>query len=420
MKSLPFLFVFLISSAACFGQLVLERSFENAQKLSRQTGKPIALMIKSEYSNSELSGIVGLNNRLVIKKLNGGFINYRADRFEQPAQIYIEKYKLTGLPWLIAIDSKGAVLRKLVISTDPEVMGAALDAILADSKQTSLIDMDELYQEGDSSSAFLELYLTRRITADIFTNQELVERYARSLLDTELDYASALLILKGGPVVDGMAFRRVAANNQLLDSIVKTENEYVIGGIASRITNNTLNSAIENRNHNRALAAAEFARLSSPTNGAKRHSSILLDYYKKIGDTANFLSKAMTHYEDHYMKSGPDPLEKAIKSMPNAVVIKSSVGSSSARDLHEGANSVYETGTNNPVYLYNAIQWTERAIRLFEDAKYYKTLGLLYHRMGINRDAETAMGQAIKLSKKGGLSTDELEEHLAKIRNSSL
>ena len=77
--------------------------------------------------------------------------------------------------------------------------------------------------------------------------------------------------------------------------------------------NNTMNSAIAKKDENRAYAAANFTRASwklYPEAAQKNWQLKMLQYYKAIQDTVNYLQRAINYYDRYYMLVSVDSIRK--------------------------------------------------------------------------------------------------------------
>ena len=89
-------------------------------------------------------------------------------------------------------------------------------------------------------------------------------------------------------------------------------------------------------------------------------------------------------------------------------------------ELNNGAYGIYETGTQNPKYLTNALLWSKRSIELDPQAAFYDTLAHLLYRLGFYSEALATQEKAVELARSTKQPYKHLQDELVKIKNKTL
>jgi thioredoxin-related protein len=375
---------FLLCSITVLAQKIrYEDSFEKAQKLSAEKDKILCILFTIEPPPHVTDFLSGLKIPAVAEKFNDNFINYKVERSDTASAGLIKEHNIRAFPSFIFMDSKGAPLFSRFGNMPPAVLLDMLDEALAASKEVSLADYDTRYRLGNYDKTFLKEYINKRIKAGM-TN--------------------------AGPLTDSRTFNLIHMNKKLIDSISRKEAHNTVIAFQTRMIDNTLASAIAERNQIRAYSAAGYIRETwrhDSEQADKAFNSKILAYFKGVGDTARVLRTAFNFYEK-YMKISADSIrnliritaerarnaanENALRNLPPGAAIQSvsyvfAVNTFSMA-LNQGAWTVYETGTKDPEYLARAMLWSKRSIELNPLSSYYDTLAHILYRLEFYAEAE--------------------------------
>ncbi|MGF2412973.1 MAG: hypothetical protein ACQUYJ_11640, partial [Ferruginibacter sp.] len=259
------------------------------------------------------------------------------------------------------------------------------------------------------------------------------------------NYAAVLFILKAGPLAEGRAYKLAHTNRNIIDSIFKIEPLADRVAMNNSTINNTLNSAIANKDLNSAYAAANFTRNSwttDPVTGQKNWQLKMLQYYKGIQDTANYLQQAANHYDRYYMGISVDSIRKkdSLKyetakndAMQKAVAVKvnDSITQKSfsfsypksnldATELNNAAWNFYEWAGNKENYLLKAMLWSKRAVELEPLPAYYDTYAHLLYKLKLYDEAEAMQKKAMDLAEASKKDSRIYNEEYIKIKKRKL
>jgi hypothetical protein len=463
------LMLFVLSST--FAQKInYESNLEKAKTLSLKQGKPLAILITIEPPVITPNFLKGLNDEKVIEKFNSNFINYKVDRKDTAASgPLIRAHNVYRFPSLLFFDAKGGLMYSdLAILSRPESLINTADKALVMSKEKSLVEYDKEFMSGVADRAFLKSYIGKRRNAGIIDNADLIERYVNFLSVQDLNnYAEVLFILQAGPLYDSVAYKLAYTNKKIVDSIYKTEPMAVRSALNNAIIANTMKSAIANKNVRRAYGVASFTRntwTDDPLQGEKNWNLKILQYYRGVRDTMNYLRIAADYYERNYMQISPDSVRRRdsmsfesarIKAMNNSIAasaaqsrrvpqdssLKISDGEISrtvrrdtvfrtvtfsvpkdayATELNSAAWSFYLMAGDNSEYLSKAMFWSRRSLELAEKAAFYDTYAHLLYKLRFYSEAENMQKKAVATAKTERIDTTTFESEYTRIKNRTL
>jgi hypothetical protein len=205
---------------------------------------------------------------------------------------------------------------------------------------------------------------------------------------------------------------------------------------------NTMASAIANKNISRAIAGAEFTRKSWANNyseGQKNWYLKMLQYYSGVKDTASYLKNAVLFYDQYYMGISIDSIKKKDsldfmaaknKAMQNAQMVPGDTArrtasfafpkNSFATELNNAAWNFYLLAGNNSDYLLKAMLWSRRSIELSPGPAFYDTYAHVLYRLQLYEEAERMENKAIESGKAEKADTKTFQEEYKKIKNKTL
>lgn len=446
-KTILFLSVTLICFVSLRAQKIkYESSFKTAKNLALEQQRPLAVLITIQPPIPTPNFMNGLNDGAVIEKFNNSFINYKAEREDTAAsRQIISEYKVYRFPSFIFLDAKGGLMfTDVAFLSRPQPLLDMANKAIAATKEKSLADYDSEYSRGSNSTAFLKSYILRRESAGINNNADLIEKYVSGLTVHDLNnYAEVLFILKAGPIADSNAYKLAHTNKALIDSIFKTEPLADRLAINNSTIANTLNNAIANKNIARASVAANFTRDSWANNyleGQKNWYLKMLQYYRGVKDTINYLQIASTFYDQYYMRISIDSIRKRdssnfeiaknktrenAKLSSNDTAIRRTYSfafpkDSFANDLNNAAWSFYQTAGSNNDYLLKAMLWSKRSIELSPKSTFYDTYAHLLYKLKFYDEAESMQRKAVESGRAEKNDTKIFEQEYEKIKKRSL
>ena len=445
MKKIITVFCFLLFCfSKSFSQKInFEKSFAIAKEKALNQNKILFVKINFPPNSETYKFETEITFPDVVNKFNSNFVNYKGDISDTSMTKILRKYSINKFPALLFFDLKGGLITKETgVFTQSDKYLELANRVLSLSKEKSIIEFDAEYKKGDFDGDFLKRYISKRMQLGIKDNASLADQYVEFLKVSELNnYDEVLFILKAGPLAYGKAHRLVSINNQLIDSIYKTEILSTRLEINNAIINNTMIHAISKKNIAWATAASNFTRTTwgKDYREAQKQSSLkMLNYYKGIKDSANYLRNAIYFYDQHYMNISKDSVDK--KKIKNFEQVKndaiasaklkgvnittytqtSTITDDIPTELNNVAYDFFLTGTRNLNYINKAITWSKRSLEFNQVYGFYDTLAHLLYRLDYFAEAEFNQNKAIELAKAKQINTNHLQEELMKIKNRTL
>ena len=443
-KIITFFILLIFCSSSIFAQKInYEKSFAIAQQKSASQAKILFVKISLPETIEANKYDAEITFPDVVSKFNSNFISYKGDISDTSMTKILRKYSINKFPALLFFDVKGGLITKEtgVFTQSVKYLDLA-NKVLNLSKEKSIVEYDAEYKKRAFDGDFLKQYISKRMQLGIKNNASLADQYVEFLKVSDLNnYDEVLFILKAGPLAYGKAHRLVSINNQLIDSIYKTEILSTRQEINNAIINNTMIHAISKKNIAWATAASNFTRTTwgKDYREAQKQSSLkMLNYYKGIKDTANYLRNAIYYYDQHYMNITKDSIEK--KKIKNFEQVKNdAIASAKMRgenittytqtstniddmptELNNAAYDFFLTGTRNLNYINKAVTWSKRSLEFNQVYGFYDTLAHLLYRLDYFAEAEFNQNKAIELAKAKQINTNHLQEELMKIKNRTL
>ena len=468
MKSILIITAFLISSLASFSQkLKSAKSLTAAFSTAAISGKPVFLIINSPTidhlkklpENAKVDFTSAVDDKEVISKVEENFVVFNTTMVDTSVRSIMRSGNIKQFPAYIFLRSNREIFfSESANSTDKNRYFSMIERAKAAFKEKSISDLEkDAQQKGDAAT--LKKLIDARKKIGITNNADLIEQYVGNLRISDFNnYDNVVYILEAGPYADGTAYRLAYTNRKLVDSIYKTEPQYKRVAFNNAIISNTMIAAAKDKNLNKAMAGANFARStwSRDYRGAdKSYNNQMLWYYSTVKDTASYLRTAAYFYDNHYMNIGADSIKKieqrnhtvnsknqslqlgakkmvskekmdslmklpGIKMVTSSIVSVSSSGNNYANELNNAAWKFYEIGTKNINYLTKAMLWSRRSIELNPISGYYDTLAHILYRIGYFEEAIKTQEIAIEKAKREQISTTNFELELKKIKARTL
>lgn len=443
-----------------FGQNAIDiKTFKKAVELSKTKEKPIFLIIESNStSHANLNAKKTLRNPDFYKITRENFIVFEADLNNSSIKNIISKYNIKTLPTFLFLHNNGEVfLKETGYSPIPSKYIQMINLAIEKKGEKSLSVLEKEFSENQNDNFRLKKLIDARKSIGITDNAELVEKFVLNLSSEELTkYETILFILEAGPYADGNAFKIAFSNRNMINSIYSRSSGGNFTKIRTAITDNTIKNAIRTKNIEQAKAVGNYLEvLAGPIYGPKNYTSTLLNYYRGVGDTANFLKNAIPFYDNNYMtmsmksvkekqeqylhseilkslpfstptlvKSGNDSIEVAAIGMKNKSISTSAIPVDNnnlyANILNQVAWDFYQTGTKDINYLSKAMIWSRRSIELYPSANYYNTLAHILYQLTYTNEAIKIQELAISQAKIQKISSEKMHEDLKKMKNKTL
>lgn len=466
MKKLTHLFFLFLFPIITFGQKFSDAAtLKEAFEISKQQNKPVLLIVKPIPHPNSKAAQYEIKDKTVIQKMKENFIVFEDDRSSSDIRSILTTFKISSFPaFLFMHASNDLFYKEYGYSSNNNKYLTMLTKAATLGKNKSIAVYEAAYLADTSNFEALKAYIGAKIRNGQTDNADLIEAYVQNLRLTDLnDYQTVLFILQAGPYSDGAAFKLAYTNRKIIDSIYKSETTQLRSEINKNIIDNTVKSAITNKNLKRAQAAANTARSISSRSGYERASQMysytMLRYYRGIKDTANYIPIATSYYDRYFMNISADSAKKLeeknrqalsesnrkklfgdkkfaskermdsliqaggkiTRSNETSLISFSATGTNFyANNLNYGAWEVYKSGTKNINHLTKAMIWSRRSIELNPSPSNYYTLAHILYNLNYQAEAVKTQEEAISIAKLKKINTKGFEDALKKMKNKTL
>lgn len=361
------------------------------------------------------------------------FICYAPDVKDTSFQFLLKKFKVQRVPAFIYTDTGGNLIAKkseMLKSEDPIIRNT--ETVLEKIRSGRTLSWYESeYKNGRRDTSFLKKYILEREGSEIFTNQLLIEEYAKQFPMQELNtFDQTAFILQAGPVYDSPLYQLIHSNMKVVDSVYQSLPLALRSEINQRISGNTLAEAIRLKSNTLLNKADEHIRRLCQNSNNYRYTNFLVDdarltYYRAVKDSIRLLSTLSYHVDYYFYSVKPDTFAIYKKKFPDLAkslseekLEKPPLGDPAVQatfanyinaryiiiapiELNNAAWEVYKQKTQAMDYLLKAMLWSRRSIELDPQAAYYDTLAHLLYRVQFYAEAEQTQLKAIKLADAG-------------------
>lgn len=449
---LSYLLLFTIFSTNAQVKFEAFSSLDKMLSKAKKDNKLVFVQIESNNCN-QCNDVAktGLSSVILKEKFDVNFIStlvkYDSDFFNQVlAKANFNDFTMGS----IFLDADGFLLSKInsTVSSSTYYMNYADQAIEV-SKNSVLKELDGQSRKGDMNKALLFKLIQEKNKAD-FDTYSLVEEFINSQTIKELaTIENAKLILEQGMPLESKGRKILYAlfTNKTIDSIFLAHPFQERVKINNKVISSTRKIAIRNRDKNLAGQLSGFISRTYDNNwekGSFASQSFLVNFYKDIRDTTNFLQTADNFINYNLMNQPVDTLkrrsdrerntmfeQKRKEQNGNAMMTISYIPLyiKHGDELNNAAYSVF-TFTNDLEKLAKALKWSKRSMEISEalsldenrkqNPAYMDTYACLLYRLGKKEEAIQTQTKAIEIVKGRNENANALEVTLNKMKNGTL
>lgn len=422
-------------------------SFETLLSKAKKENKLVLVQVESkECGQCNDVAQKGLSGTALKEKYAVNFISTFVKHNDSLLKEILEKASLKSYEMgSLFLDSDGNLILKINSTTSsPMAYLEYADKAIALSKNNVLKDLEAKYKQGERSKELLIGLIQEKSKID-FDTRLLLEQYLDLLTLKEIrTIETAKLILEQGMPLESRAREVIYAvfPDSKVDSLFLSYplNERV--KMNNKIIASTRQAAIRFKSRDLIYKLSNFISNTHQKNFEKANfhrQKTLVDFYKEIKDTTNFLQNAENFCNYNLFSVSIDTLKKRNArerdEMFEQRMKSSGTFSYSPFYLQYGSelnNIAYEffKHTNDLEKLAKALKWSKRSIEIYEalvpDEKYKQnpyfmdTYASLLYRLGKKDEAIETQTKALEILKSRGESTVNLETTLTKIKNGSL
>jgi thiol-disulfide isomerase/thioredoxin len=370
-------------------------------------------------------------------KFNEAFINYKIDAEKGEGIELAKNYAITAYPTYLFVNSGGELVYRALGAMPADKFMIEADKALAAAKiYKSSNELDKDFKAGRRDADFLYEYMKRK-SLNGGENAALLDEYLKAIPESLYKTEKILSIISENiGTTETKAFSILSdALNRYMNMTVQQQ-KYVLAGI-SKAKRNTFKKVIDNKDKVLLEKLIEAVRATSYSMAGfeAEEKQFRLEFAKLTRDGENF-KKIATRESTRLMTKTAEELtaetnQKIInfkegakakeldESTPQFKMILDNLANNAQKTTSFQLNEYawgYVQMITNPKDLEEALRWSERAIALVESPANLDTYANLLSKLGRKKEAIKAEKQAIKLGKKEGGDTKDLQQTLKDIK----
>lgn len=447
MRRIPFmalvaiLFIAPASAQLQFSTLRFSKALEKAKK----EDKIVFLSIQSPTCAecNEVSK-AGFSNALLARAYSSSCISLSVAQKDPDFALLDSLYSIDNTMGLLFVDADGNYLHRYngtssFYLTYMDQLDKALKK--KDTPDTAYIRLQAAYRDGGRSFSLLYQLVAKKNEAGILHDALTEEMLNLAPADsanslTFLQFVNEQIPLIGSPVENYLH-----KNTRTFNDAWYLMPQQKRVSINNRMIAKSKAKAIHDKNLAYAERVAFFAAAvnSDKVQARRMHDRTMIDYYKGINDTSNYLLASVKYYDQYLMTISVDSVlradslrlrEMAANAIPQKLmqpgapaVMRSAVQFAPStqyytNELNSGAWSVY-TYTHDPYYNGKALSWSKRSLEFYESTPAIDTYAKLLYRNGHTAEAIQWLEKAQQLiqNKRAAPYPNNQEELIRKMKN---
>lgn len=448
-------FLTIVISLAAKSQLVFsDLSFDAACQQARKENKIVVLVVESSSCKPcNLVTMQALSGWQAKKAFSSGCILVKTNnpplQLVNPSGLYTLSRNSYGVFFfdgdqniLNAIANRSSTLSDLY----SEAMAKALKE--KESAGPSFLSLKKEYYSGNNNMGTFRLLIEYIKRMGLEPSQSLLDDLVSKAPNDSAGSISFLqYIMRSAPLIGSAAQKYIEKNRDIYNMAWYRMDYPERVAINNRIVAKSEEKAIAEKDQSYAYRVASFVQTinnssSNQENLQRLYQHSLLQYYKGVKDTGNYLRMAVTHYDQFYMQARVDDIKMSdsaarVKRLTNTAPqpvnpdmpnIRSLVVSNAqlyprafyfSNALNEGAWYVY-LFSKNPLHLSKALSWAKRANEFMESPEIMDTYARLLYKTGNQAEAIDWETKADKLARARIATMVEYRNVLEKMKAGSI
>ncbi|GAB3518754.1 thioredoxin family protein [Emticicia fontis] len=376
-------------------------------------------------------------NAEVADKFNTSFINYKIDAEKGEGITLKKKYTITGFPTYLFVNHEGELVYKTIGSMPAyKFMAEATKALQIGNDFKSTPAMEKDFLAGRRDAKFLYEFLERKKLIGESTDLVL-EEYLKAIPESAHKTEKVLMIISENiGAIDTRAFEILKNSLQRFMNMTPEQQRFVLEGI-SKAKRSTFKKVVETKDKIQFERLIDAVRQTSYSEAGfeAEERQFRLDFAKITLDADNFRmiaskagAKLMEKTNEQLATESQQQTERFIQSAKARGIkentrdyelaledLKNSAEKRTAFHLNEYAWGYFQL-IENKEELETALKWSERSIELFESPVNLHTCANLLSKLCRKKEAIKTEKAAIKLAKKQGIETKELQLALKEMK----
>jgi hypothetical protein len=418
--------MFVYSYGGCIDLLSI--SYDEAIKRAKKENKIIFFQLYSSDC-AECNNVA--KRRLESEELDELFeqvIAVRIDPTSKNAKLITNKYRIKPeAPSSLIVDKEGNFISAMLYRTTSNSDEYFKMTALAINRKNNppLKQMETKYSKGDYTINFLEIFI-EKLSKYRFETEQLLDEYAEKLTIAQaMSPEKLLFLIKHSSIIESRVDKVIQLTPaDIFDSIFLSLDYEERVKINRRKIHESKQLAIRNQDQPYMRKVAGFTRsaYSDTKDPHKYYNREMLDFYKEVNDSLQYVKLAIRHYRQYYKDLNLDSISQVELSKTvdrNGKKVKSPRFYTVGNKINEMAWKVYELTKDTP-HLQSALKWS-KATLAYKYAPYTDTYAHILYELGNHQEAiqwqQMAISQTRMLSPE---KRQKLEEALRKMKNGDL
>lgn len=387
----------------------------------------------------------GISSNLVKSNISNNCIFVKVkklpDEFYNPGNLYILNKDFFGILFFDADKNILDIMSGSSTSFIPYLEHIEKALKEKQSPEATLSELKKNYYNNIGSFDAIKKVVDKIRKLNLEPQQQVLDELTQKAPEDSAASLSFLqFIMQSAPVYGSVAEQYLQKNRDNYNMAWFRMSLPVRVTINNRIFYKSIEKAIANKDIGYAFRVASGRQMTYVTGtnaaeGPKAYQETILQYYKGINDTINYLKNVSAFYEKYYMTTKVEAIQKedSIRkenTFKNIVVVNPAKASALQSDslrtrtvmftpravyfagqLNNGAWTVY-TFTKDINYLTKALSWAKRGLEFSETAAIMDTYARLLYKTGNKEEALIWEQKAVDENKKKAISAADYEKVL--------
>ncbi|MDB5209206.1 MAG: hypothetical protein JWQ30_33, partial [Sediminibacterium sp.] len=389
-------------------------------------------------------------NPVLSRSVNSNCIAMKINRSSKEYAMIDSIYSTNNSMAILFLEYDGTLLQKFTASSTSYM--AYVDQLnkALTKKEHPDTEFKELVKDYNSGKREFELlYKLVKKKAEAGLEHDLLTEEMLSLApqDSATSLTFIQFLAEQAPVFDSKVYQYMYKNSQNFRDAWFMMSQQKRTNINNRMVSKSRAKAVKEKNRIYAERVANmFAGTYTEKIVARKvHDRVMIDYFRGVKDTANFLVGSVRYYDQYLMTISLDSVQhidsirkseipqRTLTPPPDAARMETAVmayvsgtgpvptgifipiAQNYTNELNSGSWTIY-TFTHDPVYTAKALAWAKRANEFSENPAVMDTYARLLYRTGNKKEAIVWEDKAVQYTKARKIPASEYEEIVNKMR----
>jgi len=433
------LFLGAANSQVQFKDLSLQEALQQA----KAADKIVLLMIESPtcIQCNEVT-LQGFSNPILARSINSSCITLKINQDSKNFGTLDSLYNIGSSFGLLFLNADGDFLHRYSASstyyiTYMEQLNKALDR--KDHPDTEFKQLQNEYNSGKREFGLLYKLVAKKNEWVLEHDQLTEEMVNLAPRDSATSLSFLEFLAEQAPIIDSKASQYMRKDTRNFNDAWYLMSLQKRSSLNNKIIFKSKSKAIKEKNRGYAERVANFSAgtQTDRNQGRKSHDRNIIDYYKGIKDSSNFLFLSIKYYDQYLMSISVDSVQRAdsirrrelfatattdrmMQPGGNEVIRRSApyapVTQYFTNELNDGAWTIY-IYTHDLFYTAKALAWAKRANEFYDSPEAMDTYARLLYRTGNKEEAVNWEEKAVQVTKTRKIPAGEYADLVSKMKS---